>query len=446
MKDKARKVLQALDAGKISEGEARDLLTRLKAKSQNQTPEFVEKSPKELGVIDRAIAESFGADQNAKLAYYKKKYPDSDPRLEGNNRITFKGEGNKRHYADPDAEGFDGIGEFSRDVLESVVPIGSGLIESAASGLGGLGGATVGSVAGPVGSVAGGLAGASAAGAGTAGLLEQGRQGIGSLLGIPNNQNQEEVDFARKFGAVSPLVFGFDKPMKLAKGPLKGLLKDAAKKEVVGKGLVGFGASAAKDRVFPAVAAMTSGKAKGSIKNLVKKYPKLAKMGGRSRIADLFSELEDKAQNLMSNKDAAAKKQFGEALDIASQNTGVGLNTTPILQPLKDLSNKVKGEFADDFRRVSGKMGISEVDQNSILSNYFSGGGKAKRIATSKVREIMADTPGYKDLKYVEKHVDGLVKSKEGTLVGKQALNLKDDLNKISGIKKSSEKDWYGPS
>jgi len=84
-------------------------------------------------------------------------------------------------------------------------------------------------------------------------------------------------------------------------------------------------------------------------------------------------------------------------------------------------------------------MGISEVDQNSILSNYFSGGGKAKRVATSKVREVMANTPGYKNLKYIEKHIDGLVKSKEGILNGRQILNLKDDINDLTGVKKSSK-------
>lgn len=438
MNEKQKAILEAFEKGDISEAEATTLLGRV---GGTQEVEYIEEAPEELGVVDRAIAQSFGANQEAKLAFYKKKYPESNIQLK-DGRIAFIGKDGKGRFADPDAEGFDGVGEFSRDVLESVVPIGSGMLEAGAAGVGGLLGAAGGSFVAPgVGTTVGGLGGAMAAGSAAGGLIERARQGIGGALGMPGNVDEEEVTSAQQFGAVSPLLFGFDKPLRMAKGPLKSLVRN----QEVGRGLVGKGLSAAKNKAFPAIAAMTSGKSSESIKTLMNNYDDIELMAKNERIGDLIQTVEDSAQDLMSNRDSIIKEQFGKALDVVSENQGVRFDTSEILNPLIELSEKTKIDFAEDFSKVATRNGVDQSNVNQTLINYFTGKGKAKKTAERNIRDIMKDTPSFKDLKYVEKTVDGIVETSQGQLTGSRALRLKDDLNKISGIKKSSERMGLDP-
>lgn len=170
-----------------------------------------------IGHMDRAVAGNFGANAQAKAGYYAKNYQDLDFKVAGG-RVYAKPKGAPGVWSavDPNNNILDGgslLGsgakEFGQDLLDSAYDVPAGLLQGMAGTAGGFAGAALGSAAlTPAAAWPGAMIGAGVAGAGAGRGLEDIRQSIGTHLGIPDNEDEDQKRAAMGAGLVSPLLFG----------------------------------------------------------------------------------------------------------------------------------------------------------------------------------------------------------------------------------------------
>lgn len=195
----------------------RELARRQEA--TNGTPQIVEEMHPEISTADRAIVKNFSSSPEKSANYLKKHNPQLDTRV-WDGRVLVKGKNEKEwRPLDPDAEGFDGLAEFGRDVLDVGYDVASGIAEGLATAGGAVGGALAGMGVGalPAAMLTSGAASA---------VSEAARQKLGQWAGIDQEVSGSDVLAAGTIGGLLPGVPTALKKTALgAKGATKGALK-----------------------------------------------------------------------------------------------------------------------------------------------------------------------------------------------------------------------------
>lgn len=304
--------------------------------------------PEWLSTGDRMIAKNFAQSVPKQVEYLKSQYPDKEFTLNANGQVLAKSKGDaKWQVMDPDT------GMFSSDFLKDVGDIGSDIATGVATSAAG----TAGAVGGALSPVPGGtIAGASAASGATGAGLEALRQGIGKLLGVPQDISGSDVLQAGVVNAVSPVLFGAggatsNQIAKLAAS--KGISVEAAKElfDSQSRGLIKRGV----DAVLPRLGSMATGISVDNIKNYAKHSNEIDDLaqGGQGGILSYTENLTNKVNDTLNKRTTELGKNVARAVENAGQSVDI---------------SKAKKAFQDRIAFLESKPNITNAERAEINS------------------------------------------------------------------------------
>lgn len=306
----------------------RELARREQAKSS--TPEVIEEMHPEVSWQDRAIVKNFSQSPEKSANYLKKHNPQLDTRV-WDGRVLVKGKNETQwRPLDPDAEGFDGLGEFARDIGDVGYDVLSGVGQALAL-------------------PAGGIVGSGIAGAGAEAL----RQGIGSAIGIDNELGQAAQDVALT-GAIGAAV------------PAIGKAITPTVQKAAEKGL----------EYAPAVLSKIGGQSKQQVQTLADNLGDL-KVMDKKGISGFVDNTRQQALEAVESATRKAGEDIGSIVDSVES-----VDISPVKQQIKARIEDLKKQFErtrnpataddlgaaiDNFNSHFGKLddagGLSNVDE-----------------------------------------------------------------------------------
>jgi hypothetical protein len=281
----------------------------------------------ELSGWDRFVVKNFASNPNAGIGYLQKEYPDMEFRKTRDGEIVAK-KPNDPHFYRLDEKGF-GL----QDYLDHTADVGQGIADGVGMTAGALG--TAASLTNPITAPLAPFV-MPATNAAVGGATESAKQGIGTLLGVPNNVDYGNIATSATLNAAMP---------------------------VVGDGIKA-GWNKAKD-VAPKVGSYLSGYSEDLIRNINKdrEARELISKIGPTQYVDNFRN------NLTSGMDSA-KNQFGKNVELATGNNPVnisgvkddiaqfmGVSQNP--RSIHDLMSNPRGptvtsDFTDEMRQAAG--------------------------------------------------------------------------------------------
>lgn len=315
-------ILEAIEAGRITQDEGQELM-QLEMQSAPQKEYLEESAP--ISAWDRFVVKNFSQSPEKSFNYLQKSYPDLEFEKK-DDRIFARTRGSNEAFKalDPDADGFDGVGEFLQDTGDILWDVGSGIGEGLATAGAGIAGAAATAPAGGVGAIPAAMAGGASAGA----AAEASRQKIGDWLGLDQEVSGSDVALSAGLGAASPLLLGTGAG---AKQMAKKGLKDLAKSQ---KGLVGRGYEKVTRDYAPTIGAALSGTDKEALKKAVKD-PKFV-----NEIADDVYNYTD--TNITMAKEAVSQKKMliGNKMNEHMRDSNVMIN-------IGDMKADIDGKIED---------------------------------------------------------------------------------------------------
>ncbi|MNJ94786.1 hypothetical protein D3C87_124890 [compost metagenome] len=315
--------------------------------SQGVPEEVIQEMPEWLSTKDRLIAKNFAQSDEKQIEFLKQKYPGADVRIkDGQIQLKQPSETSFR-VLDP------ATGPFSKDFLHDagdvLYDVGSGAIEGIATGLGAIGGAAA--TAG-WGAIPGAMAASGATSAGMEGL----RQKLGQSLGIPQEVDGTDVAISGGMGAVSPLLFGAGKPTagmvsKLAKqvGASPATLEAA---EHGGRGIAERGWDMSKEKIFPKLGELVSGKSADSVRAYADNIDTIDGLE-KTGVTDYLNNVTDKVQKSLSETQTRLGKNVQTAIDSADLPIDV---------------TKAKNSFQDRISFLESKPDLTQAEAAEVSS------------------------------------------------------------------------------
>lgn len=324
-KEKAElEILEAIEAGRLSQDEARELM-ELEGISVEPKKVFNKEEAADIDVWDRFVVKNLSQSPEKSFNYLQKQYPDLEFEKE-NDRIFARPRGSEEAFKALDPEGFD-----IQDVSDIAYDVGSGLVEGAGTVAAGLAGGGVASIPAAM-----GAGGALSAGS------EALRQKLGQYAGLEQEVDPTDVAISGGLGAASPLLLGTGAGAKQA---LKAGVSQASQ-----QGLLGRGYDAATRKLAPKLAETFSGASGKGIMEYAKN-PQMVEQIAENPISYAKS-VSDELLEAVDQKESALKQQFNQMRD--SEN-------------LIDISS-VKKSLGDEINTLQSKGALQTQEADRLLS------------------------------------------------------------------------------
>lgn len=405
-------ILEAIESGKLTPEEGDELL-QLELGELGGNKVIKEGHP-DISFKTRFLYKNLGVNDDEAFNYLQKENPNLQFKKDSEGDVLVKGGtgGNQWMYLDP--PGFD-----VQDITDVAYDIPAGMLEGAASALGGIGGGIIGTAVTPgIGTGVGAIGGAMTAGGLAGRYLEKGRQALGKWSGVSQTEDPQAVDVATTFGAISPLLLGTGAGAKqVAKYAGRKTLADATK-----RGLLEEAQRAPLARIksaLPKLGEATSGVPQEAIRYASKNIPEIkaaqeiAKSEGIDLAgADVVRDTRKRIQEALDRKDVIVKSEFSAALENISKDPKSNVNVKEAFEPMQKLYKEYEDEYLKELKILESQVG--------------------KEKAAKEIK----DRASYKEFQDVKKAFKE-IRPLNQEISPKDAYNLQKKVNKFSEIKKS---------